>query len=155
LLVWTLSLSTGIRDDEQGNRLSGDWSGNATSFVTTLGTVGVSTPTITSCVPSVFRFVPDGDNSVDEDADSVAVSVTADATPVWWRGDILDEASELIWAWREDGSLGTVFWDGRALDGKVVAPGSYTVLLAPIDIAGNTGTACALELEIASYLGMP
>lgn len=151
---WRLTLTTDLRDDAAGNRLSGDWSGGAVTFTGWAGAVPVSTTGV-DCAASVARFYPDGDPGAGEEAEEVEVSLSAPA-PQWWRLTVVPSASatgEAIRILRVAGTATSVAWDGRGGDGRIVGPGNYLLSVEAVDGYENMGAPCTVGVDVARHVG--
>lgn len=152
--AWVVSLQD--LQDQSGNYLDGTWSGGSDAFTTTFGDVALDGLEMDACVPSSPAFVPDGDSGVGEEADEVAVTVSADDWPAWWAVEVGGPGGRVA-AWRvaATGSVEVIAWDGRGLDGGVVGPGSYEVAVAPVDAGGNHGAPCTVAVDVVQRYGEP
>lgn len=150
--VWTLTLTTEIRDDAGGNRLSGDWSGNVAAYVGSFGgPAGAVDPvTCTATLPAEGRFRPDGDDGVGVEADVLEVDLQTVAAPAWWEIAVRDEAGTVLLIDRAvpGGAVDTIVWDGRGQDGAIVGNGTYEVSVVGVDGQGNRGTACVVDAVV-------
>lgn len=149
--TWTLRLTLNIRD-ELGNRLSGDWSGNAADFTVTFGATGVALPAFGGCGRSASTFTPDGDDGALAEADSWSLTPTVSASPSWWWLEVVGEDGARVRSAREVGTETFVTWDGRGDDGRVVETGQYTGWLYGVDTAGNVGLACQQAVTVDQHV---
>lgn len=152
--VWTLSLASSFRD-LAGNKLDGQWSGLASAFSVEFGAVVNETPLIGACPPSASRFLPDGDDGLGEEADSVSLTPTASGAPEWWRLVVTAGDGSGIRTLHTAGTDTAITWDGRADDGHVVASQTYALDLYPIDAHGNVGDACGVDIVVAQRVDEP
>ncbi|HNH47848.1 MAG TPA: Ig-like domain-containing protein, partial [Myxococcota bacterium] len=153
--AYSLSLGLGLRDDAQGNRLDGDWSGVASSFTVDVGDLLDASPAILACSLSSQTFTPDGDPGAGVEADEVDMSLVGAAIPSWWWLTVTDESENLVWSWRSDGVNPGLSWDGRNLDGRIVPAGSYRMEGRAIDSYGNIGDPCTQSVEVAAHVQAP
>lgn len=153
--AYSLSLGLGLRDDAQGNRLDGEWSGAASSFTVQLGDLLDASPAVLACGLSSLQFTPDGDPGLGVEADEVDLSLVGAAIPSWWWLTVTDASENLVWSWRSTGTNAGLSWDGRDLDGRIVAPGSYRLDARAIDSFGNIGDPCTQWAEVAAHVQAP
>ncbi len=153
--AYSLSLGLGLRDDAQGNRLDGAWSGVASAFTVDIGNLPGASPAVLACSLSSQQFTPDGDPGAGAEADQVDMSLVAASAPSWWWLKVTDSDENLIWSWRSDGSTAGLSWDGRSLDGNIVAPGSYKLEGRAVDSHGNIGDPCTQWVEVATHVQAP
>lgn len=157
-----LTVPAELRDDA-GNRLNGAWDdGSAPSdFEAELGAVDSSARDVTSCAPEQTTFRPDGDDpglTGSEEADQVTVEAYATDRPAWWRLEVTDAEGALVSLDRvaADGSIAPLSWDGRGLDGIIVAEGLYDIAITAEDGYWNTGATCTTSVTVAHrILGVP
>jgi hypothetical protein len=155
--VWTLLVSSSIRDDGGGNFLSGDWSGSPSDFVLTFGDVVDTAPPVVSCVPSFDQFRPDGDDGGGVDADAVSVQIASADTPEWWWMEISNAAGEVV-HWIPAMAAGlteTLAWDGRGADGRIVDAGRYTIATVALDANLARSVACDVVVEVQHPIAAP
>lgn len=151
--TWTLSLSSSIRDDS-GNFLSGDWSGSQAAFSSAFGAVQDEGITVSSCSVSAARVVPDGADGAGVEADSVSLTASASATPAWWWVEVFDSDGERVRSQRSS-SAGSLSWDARGDDGRVVAAGTYSLQLSTLDSSDSISAPCSLEVEVVERYSAP
>jgi len=152
--AWSLVVSDQVRDTA-GNRLSGDWSGGASSATIRFGAVDDELPTGLSCTADRGRFQPDGDDGADEHADSVQLTTSASTPPAWWRLTVSDGDGLRVRTLRVPGTDGTVSWDGRADDGRVVEAGAWRLRLHAVDVQENAGLACSITVGLEQEVAAP
>lgn len=150
--AYTLTLNSSVRDDAQGNRLDGSWSGSASDFQVSLGTVSVNLPTVNGCVVDVDPFYPDGDDGAGNEADQVNLSSFATTAPRWWWLEVEDATGTRIWSTRTIGTDYGASWNGRDFGGSIVEEGSYTLRITPVDDNGNLGTSCETPVEVRQHV---
>jgi flagellar hook assembly protein FlgD len=115
-----------------------DW-GNGPAVATRALTVDTVAPALTSLTPGATTkqwFSPNGDGSRD------AVSLTATSPE---SGNlvsrVLNGDGALVRTWTAPNGTApvAVTWNGRNTAGAYVPDGAYTLSVAPVDLAGNTG----------------
>lgn len=148
----TLTVPAELRDDA-GNRLDGALvvGGGPSQFSLTFGDVTSEAPDVTGCSPDQSTFRPDGDDGAGEEADQVTLDAYATERPAWWRLEVTDGEAEgiLLERVRADSATDPLTWDGRGLDGLLVAPGEYTLTVTAEDAYWNTGTPCSTTVTVA------
>ncbi len=151
--TWTVGLSSNLRD-VAGNRLDGAWAGPGSSgpYTGVFGDVAEILPTVSSCTASVLRFVPDGDDGVDEEADAVVLTPFTTGAPTWWWLEVWDAEGSRVRSLREAGVSATVSFTGRGDDGLILSPGTYEMTLSPVDANGNIGEGCDVDIEIDQHV---
>jgi hypothetical protein len=149
---WTITAVDALRDT-QGNRINGDWSGNASAFVGVFGDVGATVEDVAcdGLLPASGVFRPDGDDGVDIEADQVEVGLLTVVAPAWWEASVLDTATGALL--RRDrqvpvGPSDQWIWDGRDGAGRVVDNGTYDLEIVPLDGSGNRGLACEVQVTV-------
>ncbi len=92
-----------------------------------------------------IRFSPNGDHH--HDSMSVRWTLSERATI---RVEVRDSHKHLVRTYSRTGKRGhgTITWDGRADNGKVVPDGRYHLTLTPRDTAGNKGTARTVNATV-------
>lgn len=149
---YTLSLSNDLRDDAQANRLDGTWSGISSGYTGYFGAVPINVPSLSTCLGDVARFYPDGDPGVGEETDSLQITLQSSGTPAYWWMSITDSNAEEVASTYLSGLQNLLSWDGRGLDGRLVAPGTYTLWIRPVDSDGNIGSGCSLDTDIGWHV---
>ncbi len=154
---WTLTVTSGARDDGGNNRLDGTWSGSSSDFTAAFGDQVDSAISVSSCTPDSTAFTPDGDDGSGAEADGVGLAVEASAEPAWWELQVLDAAGSPVRTFRTaaTGTSATLTWDGRGDDGLVVAAGNYTLMASTHDAGDNQSTACESPVTLTQHVSEP
>ena len=154
--AWTLTVSRELRD-LAGRRLAGTWDGFATDYIGTFGDVGgfvdaLVCPTVS---PEGGLFVPDGDDGVGAQSDTLQVTLDSPFAPAWWVAEVRDSSGALVrQAWEVPlGPVDAWSWDGRDAAGVVVPNGTYSVAITPDDGVGNRGAGCVVQAVVDNSLG--
>lgn len=143
--TYTVAVSAAARDSA-GNRLSGDYSGNASAWSAVFGAVSSSVPA-GSCTIGASAFRPDGDDGPDADADTIEVALSG--TPTWWALAVTDVDGTAVRRTQLDGASTSLSWDGRGDDGRVVAEGTYTVRVSALDADSNSEDRCTADVALS------
>ncbi len=146
--LWTLTASQELRD-QSGNRLEGAWDGAEAPWVGAFGGTALVSP-VDDCVQNRPTFAPDGDDGSGAQADSVTVDFESATAPAWW---VLTVENEDAFRVRVEfsvpvGAADQVTWDGRDVTGKVVADGTYTLIVDSDDGLGNRGGSCERTVTV-------
>lgn len=155
--LWTVHASQDVRD-LAGNRLGGQWTSHPLPYNGYFGlTPNGPTPVhCTSIVPEEKLFRPDGDDGSGPDSELVEVGVVTAVAPMWWRMTV-SEAETGAWVLRTRrmpvSRFDKLVWDGRDQAGRVVENGRYHIEVAPVDVRGNTSSACEVGVEVANGAG--
>lgn len=152
--AYFVGVSTQARD-LSGNRLDGAWTGTYSSFTTWMGDVATGAVTLLGCTADTTVLRSDGDDVPGtEEADRLLVTAAADGTPAWWRMTVATEAGEaMLTRWTPATSATEdIEWDGRGVDGKVVANGLYVVTIDTLDPNLNATSACVVEVLMDNLL---
>ena len=152
--VYTLAFSTSVRD-VAGNQLDGAWTDAPASFSGTFGALAEALPVVSSCEATPEAFTPDGDDGAGADADTVAVTPAATASPAWWWLRVNDASGARVRSVRQPGADLTVLWDGRDDDGMVAPAGTYGLELRAVDTYGNVGGTCDVTVELEQHVDVP
>lgn len=157
--TWTLTVLSQVRD-MAGNRLEGTWSGTSAAFSALFGAVEDRAPDVEDCAEDTSTLRPDGDGLAHTaEADSVQVAVSTDplVPPAWWYLEVTDATgSRVLERWQPaSGSLATLEWDGRNVDGRVVPNGSYSLVIAAMDTNLNLGRSCSTVLLVDNRIEAP
>ena len=156
--VWSLSVSSELRDLGGGNRLDARSIGGASSITLQFGDVADTAPDVSKCALSTSVFRPDGDASGGgSEADEVTISVAAASAPSWWTLTVLDADGEEVLATRAvaAGASDSLTWDGRDVDGFIVDNGTYTLVLGAEDAYWNEGATCTGEVAVDNRIVAP
>lgn len=153
--VYTLTLTTNVRDAAGGNPLDGAWTDVPHDLVLPFGNVAEALPTVSSCDPESVVFTPDGDEGADAEADTIVVAPTATAAPEWWWLEVTAADGSRVRSARAAGASGAVEWDGRGDDGTVQPSGAYRLRIRAIDGYGNVGEACDVVVELEQHVESP
>jgi hypothetical protein len=148
---WTLWLSDNFRD-LAGNRMDGDFDniagGDWEGLFGDSEEVGAD---LIKCWPSTGWFRPDGDEADGSEADHIWLDLLASASSAWWRMDVFDGEDQWVFSHQTprvrplDGSLS---WDGRDGEGRVLSNGRYVLELRAVDTYGHAGRACSVSVVI-------
>lgn len=154
--TWIVTLPPSVRD-LAGNRLSGNWTGLASTYQGVFGDVGAPVDPV-SCVgttPSDGVFRPDGDDGVGREADAVGVALQAVVAPAWWEVDVSLAGGGTLRMERAVpvGAIDDWVWDGRDQGGQIVANGAYEIAVTPVDGQGNRGGGCVASVVVDNRLG--
>ena len=155
--VWSLTVPGAVRDDGGGNFLAGDWLTSPSNWVLALGAVAVDAPTISACTPDTTELRPDGDPGSGIEADTVQLSVRASEAPAWWWLEVLDaDATVVQWVPTPATAANeTIAWDGRGMDGRVVAAGAYTLQVTAADENMNENAPCVADVTVSHPIAAP
>jgi hypothetical protein len=153
--VYTLVVSSSLRDDAQGNRLDGTWTGVTSNYEGHLGDLPSAAPPIQYCSLDTAVLRPDGDAGADEEADEVTLAFGSSATPDWWVVSVKDEEGKVIFL---DfavpiGSADVWTWNARDVDEQIVSNGLYTISVDSDDGFGNRGGGCSASIAVDNRLG--
>jgi hypothetical protein len=131
-----------------------DLAGNA--LVPWFATVGPASAPVdaAACAPLATVFVPDGDDGVGVEADTISVLATSASTPARWRFEwVSPDAPDTLL--RVDTAAGAaqvaVVWDGRDASGRVLPAGVWRFRAVPIGPDGTAGPACDVDLTVALH----
>jgi len=152
LAVWTVWAGASITDRD-GNALDGEGSGLPSDYLGTFGAVLSTAPAATSCGVSASRIVPDGDDGVGEQADTVRLDATASTAPSGWSFAAFDADGHIVAATRVRGGGASTSWtwDARDGEGAIVAPGSYRLIAQPVDSNGSRGASCEATVRVDGW----
>jgi hypothetical protein len=154
--VWTLGLSSNIRDDS-GNRLDGRYSGGASTFTLEFGDVTDGSVDILSCSGDTATFRPDGDDGIGEEADTVQFDFLSSASAAWWEIEILSGEGESVWLTRVPTTvaIGSESWGGHDGGGMIVPSGDYVAIITALDEYWNHGLSCAVDVRVEQSVETP
>ena len=124
---------------------------NGTATATGSIAVDTAAPSITAITPSTSTtFTPNGDGA----SDTITTSVTTtEAGTLAVR--IADGADATVRTFTQSAAAGTnaIVWDGKSNAGTIVPDGTYTLTVAPRDVAGNAGSAASRPILVVGLLG--
>ena len=143
--------------DQEGNALSGDWSGSGASYTGLFGAVTDSGNFISSCALDTSVFQPDGDGGTGEAADSVTLSASAASTPDYWVLQVYSSSGALVYADTQAASSASasLSWTGEDKDGVVVTPSLYSLHVSTLDGNDNLSDSCVQYLTLQQSLVPP
>jgi hypothetical protein len=154
--VWNLFVGDEFRDSA-GNRIDGDFDDiGGGGFVSEFGSVPDDAPDVSDCTTDSPRFRPDGDDGNGFETDTVTVSLDTSGPATWWVVEVEDRDASLVDHRRSEPagtSSGSLYWDGRGLDGLVVSNGFYTMNVYATDLAWNVGEPCVITFQVDNPIG--
>lgn len=107
--------------------------------------------TLATTDASVPVFTPNGDGISDTIGISYSLSENAFVEMRVMKSGTLVRTTT-TWALRGSGSL---VWDGRRDDGRLVGEGQFRIILTPTDRAGNRGQSAAVKVKVLNSLKNP
>ena len=88
-------------------------------------------------------FSPDGDGI----KDTISVGFTADED-VTWQGTFIDKSGKTLMATDREYTTDRITWNAVTPDGKMIEPGTYTLLATFTDLAGNHTDISPTDIKI-------
>ena len=156
--AFVLTIGPDLRD-QAGNFLDGDWSGSAAGTVheSHFGAVADDGISVTSCSVASDSFRPDGDPGVNaSQADTAQVSVVSSSRAAFWWLDVWHSDERIQSVRQATNSVSEVLeWDGRGLDGQIVQPGAYEVVVSAMDPQDNIDAGCSVPVTVEQAYAEP
>lgn len=145
---YTLRIAPTVKD-VAGNALAGTWGAAGVPYLGRMG-IDADVAPVSSCVPDLARFRPDGDDGAGIEADAVEISIESASSPAWWVATVRNESGAMVrqtWIVPE-GAEDVWIWDGRNDQGRVVPSGTYAVSIDAEGNEGNRGGACSASVTV-------
>ena len=155
---WRLVIADDVRD-HSGNRLDGDYDGiPGGDWIGGVGATPMTAPDVLSCGLASAWFQPDNDDGPGMDGDYVWVEMEATGASDWWRLDVYTQDSGHVrteFVPRSSPVDGSLTWDGRAEDGRIVSAGRYVLEVTAVDELGGSGASCAASVVVSNLVEAP